>query len=99
MTAPFSDWSISPIPASTPSVFFRVTKKGADIFLAYALENDPEKIIPMREIKGFARKTDPHADADGDGPEEWVGGVLVCGPKSESTEGEVSKFRITSGSN
>ncbi len=87
-TNPFSDWNVSPLPSgSATSVKIEIEKVGPDMHVYYTLPSTHERFL-LREKKGFA------LPLNGDNEEEWWIGAMVCGPKSQATEGTVEGWKF-----
>ena len=81
-TNPYSDWNVSPLPAScSDTVHIEIEKTGPDVHVYYTVQG--ERLL-LREKKGFAL---PSGES-----EEWWLGVMVCGPLSEATQGKVENW-------
>jgi regulation of enolase protein 1 (concanavalin A-like superfamily) len=92
VTNPWSDWSVTKLVGDGANldkdVFVSVQRSGIDVFVHYGLEEDKDKLIPLREVRSFGLGAED---------KEWIVGVMVCGPKSESTNGEVYNITFKSG--
>lgn len=100
VAAPYSDWSISPLDtkigrqAGESKLYIQFTRSQADVFVHYAVsdvntnQNPPNKLQLLREIKGFAVLSSAATSTD------WHVGVMVCGPLSNSTEGQWEDFTL-----
>jgi len=75
------------------------TRAQADVFVHYAIGDNadtapPSELQLLREIKGFAVNPASSSSSASSPDDVWHLGAMVCGPLSESTEGQWENFTL-----